>query len=115
MDGGAFTDFLVKLNAGTGFAGHADWRLPTSGGCCGFPTGQPPELESIVDTSRPGCGTGTPCIDPIFDPTAPSDSWSSSTCACSANVAWRVFFGNATVSDIGKTEFVYVRAMRGRP
>jgi len=27
-DGTVFTDFLAKLNAGTGFAGYTDWRLP---------------------------------------------------------------------------------------
>ena len=27
-DGNAYTDFLFNLNAGSGFAGHTDWRLP---------------------------------------------------------------------------------------
>ncbi len=68
-DGGAFTTFLNALNGGAtgvgncvsadgltqsgGFAGHCDWRLPTIG-----------ELQGIIDSSAPGCGTGRPCIDP---------------------------------------------------
>ena len=38
----------VALNA-SGFAGHQDWRVPTSAGCCGLPTGEAAEIESIVD------------------------------------------------------------------
>jgi hypothetical protein len=116
MDGGAFTDFLVELNAGTGFAGHTDWRLPTSGGCCGSPTGQPAELESIVDTSAAGCGTGSPCINATFGPTVASLYWSSSTDAISPYGAWVVNFSNGGVgSGVSKTDGRFVRAVRGGP
>ena len=124
MDGGAFTDFLAKLNAGTGFAGHIDWRLPKSGGRPEFNagTGEPAELESILDFSQGFCGGGSgPCIDPIFGPTAASFYWSSSTAAPALSVAWGVNFGNGGsstfpaggVGTISKPSSIFVRAVRG--
>jgi len=48
FDGLVATLFLSQLNR-TAFAGHTDWRLPTSAGL-GIPTtGNDPELESIAD------------------------------------------------------------------
>src|SRR5262249_42836693 len=93
MDGGAFTDFLAKLNAGTGFAGYTDWRLPKSGGRPEFLAGtaEPAELESIVDFSQGFCGGDSgPCIEPIFGPTAASPYWASSTRLPSLSLAWLV-------------------------
>lgn len=55
-------DWVNQLNA-AGFAGYSDWRVPTSAGCCGYPTGKPAEFESIIDLSS------YPTIDPIFGPT----------------------------------------------
>ena len=60
-DGGAFTVFIAGLNNAT-FAGHRDWRLPTSAN-----SGQAPEVESTVDTNVPDCGSGAPCVPPAFD------------------------------------------------
>jgi hypothetical protein len=53
--------------SGEVFAGFSDWRVPTTD-----------ELMSIVDTGRPSCGSGTPCIDSIFGPTASCKYWSTS-------------------------------------
>ncbi len=53
------TGFFPTLNAGSGFAGHTDWRLPTFD-----------ELQAILLAPYP-CGT-SPCIDPIFGPTIAS-------------------------------------------
>lgn len=86
-DGTVFTSFLAGLNQGApgvgnclsdgtgGFAGHCDWRLPTIA-----------ELQTIVDTTVPGCQSGAPCIDPIFEPIAGGTSayWSATV---SANIA----------------------------
>ena len=68
--GTAFTDFLDKLNgqAGIGFAGHWDWRLPTR-----------EELQGILELSRPECGLGGRCIDPVFGPTQSNFYWSFTT------------------------------------
>jgi hypothetical protein len=87
-DGGAFTDFLAKLNDPvfgeaatpsevTGcFAGHCDWRLPNI-----------VELQTIVDG-----GFGPPSIDPIFGPTASLDYWSASTWTTFPTDAWFTLF-----------------------
>ena len=60
--GTADTVFLPALNAGSGFAGHTDWRLPTAA-----------ELQTILLAPCP-CGM-SPCIDPVFGPTAASVYW----------------------------------------
>src|SRR5262249_39322448 len=69
-------DWISQLNE-TNFAGHANWRAPTSGGNAlldgRHPTGDAAELESILDLTQGSCAGGSgPCIDPIFGPTAPA-------------------------------------------
>ncbi len=112
-DGGAFTTFLGQLNtcvfdsfnpqvANTGFAGHCDWHLPTL-----F------ELRTIIDTNPLGCGSGAPCIAPIFGDTGPGHYWSSSTSASDPMEAYGVNFATGNPSDDGtKTSSSYVRAVR---
>ena len=95
-DGGAFTSFLGALNncvssdgnsVTGGFAGHCDWRLPSI-----------VELQTILLAPFP-CGT-SPCIDPIFGPTAASGYWSSSTFAGLVPAhAWGVNFFNGSVCE----------------
>jgi hypothetical protein len=87
-------DWLAGLNS-TAFAGHSDWRLPTSTGHPLNPTGEPPELESIIDSRR--CSDGCPansfdCIDAAFDPTG-QDYWAASTPAGMPTLAATVVFG----------------------
>jgi len=70
-NGEVFTVFLATLNS-TGFAGHGDWRLPTSGGSSMYPTGQAAQLESLILGAYPDCGDTTvdpvvPCTDPLFN------------------------------------------------
>ena len=64
MDGSAFTVFLSALN-GNGFAGHHDWRLPTSAGN-GPATGQPAEVETIEASTACGPTQGA-CMPAIFN------------------------------------------------
>lgn len=100
-DGTAFTLFLPTLNAGGGFAGHTDWRLPTLG-----------ELQTIKLAPYP-CGT-SPCIDPVFGPTAASDYWSSTTYfIATSGSAWLVDFGNGNVGYGFENFDGSVRAVRG--
>jgi hypothetical protein len=89
-------------NTQAGLAGYSDWRIPNI-----------VELQTIVDWSVPGCGTGPPCIDPIFGATASYLYWSSSTIAVSPFAAWFVHFFNGSVYGDLKANAVHVRAVRG--
>lgn len=140
-DGTAFTVFLAALNA-EGFAGHRDWRLPTSAGREEAPTGDAPELDSLIDLTVPGCGDNIAaedeiCIDPIFltncsfydgNPGCTIDQ-----CSCTPNqyvwsyseafaletpepgtVAWAVWFKLGLKAAFRKwSDDVRVRAVRG--
>lgn len=109
-DGGAFTDFLARVNgtlcatfACPGLGGHSDWRVPTLS-----------ELQTIVDATQGDCGGGSgPCINPIFGPTAAFGYWSSATLAGNPIKALIVHFsfGNSNFED--KTSIGYARAVRG--
>ena len=116
-DGGAFTDFLARLNgeydpsAATGcFAGHCDWQLPKIS-----------ELQTILigpdaaPGQAPTC-SAAPCIDPGFaavgGPTASSYYWSASTLAGNPGNAWYADFAHGNVLDNDKTLDGYVRAGR---
>jgi hypothetical protein len=116
-DGTLFTTFLATLNGGdytspsagqdvsngptVCFANHCDWRIPTIA-----------ELKTIIETSAPGCHSGSACIDPAFGPTQASYYWSSSSWAVDPNDAWFVFFSYGNVSHYLKTTGNYARAVR---
>src|SRR5262249_11881819 len=113
QSGGAFTDFLGRLNGCTlsafedresgtfGFAWACDWRLPSD-----F------ELLSIVDAARCEAGDGSPCIDPIFGPTAATAYWSSFAEYDVRSLAWTVNFATGSVGLTAKTDQAAVRAVR---
>lgn len=112
-DGTAFTDFLYKLNNCTfdgstyagGFAGHCDWRVPAL-----------QELETIIDLTAPGCGSGSPCIPSIFSPTPTgfyNHYWSISTDAGTPYRADVVVFYDGQRGFSSKANSAYVRAVRG--
>lgn len=105
--------FAVKmavLNAGGGFAGHNDWRVPNK-----------KELESILNAE-----VHNPAVSGVFNTgcvpaatvltgscTRSSYHWSSSTYAYDPTRAWRVGFDFGAVGAGFKADALYVRAVRG--
>ncbi len=113
-NGTAYTTFLIDgLNAGAGFAGANDWRLPTLA-----------ELGTILLPEEYPCTT-FPCVAPAFNSSCEpgcaatacsctrSGYWSASTYAPSPINAWGVYFGDGDVYNFDKTFSDYVRAVRG--
>jgi len=109
--GTAFTVMLVQLNAGAGFAGHTDWRLPTR-----------EELQAIVDYAD----ASSPVINAAFD-TSCTSSCTVTTCSCTspdrhwtsdlvavgaAGRAWFVNFGVGDVGDDSRDTDYNARAVR---
>jgi hypothetical protein len=119
-DGTLYTSFLATLNGGVYyspsagqdvssgiisacFANHCDWRIPTAA-----------ELQTIEEKSAPGCGSGSPCIDPAFGPTL-AQYYCSSTSPNGATyeALYGDFYGGGIVDDVkyaGAT--LYARAVR---
>jgi hypothetical protein len=108
----AFGVHLAALNAGTGFAGHTDWRLPNVR-----------ELKAIVDYDFV---TFSPAVSPAFDDacaptcsvstcscTTPGSYWTSTTYAPSPSQAWTVEFGTGFRDPNDKDITNPVRAVRG--
>ena len=78
--------------------GFDDWRLPTK-----------KELSLILDYSRV-----SPAINTTYFPsTNGSYYWTSTTYAFDTTNAWRVGFTMGGVSQIAKTDTLYVRCVRG--
>jgi hypothetical protein len=130
-DGNAYTDFLVNLNAGSGFAGHTDWRLPVISELQSILVGAGVTFVSTnVDPIDPAMGTNptgqatscaaAPCIDPDFaaigGPTGAALYWSASSFATNPGDAWNAGFDNGGVSTsdffFTKTLDTFVRAVR---
>jgi len=116
LNGTAVTIFLAALNAGSGFAGHTDWRLPNL-----------TELESIRNLGNvnpavsaafnASCGassSGNPgCTVTTCSCTSADVHWSSSTYGGPAELAWAISFADGDVDSDFKDSEYYVRAVRG--
>jgi len=115
-------DWLNQINAAS-FAGHSDWQVPTVGR-----DGGTVQLETIVDMSVSGCGSGVPCVPPAFNTGCVAGCMATS-CSCTqaerywsstsivGNLpfpsAWGIFFRTGDVSGIDKASAFFVRAVRG--
>jgi hypothetical protein len=110
FDGTASSEFLAPVNAAA-FAGYNSWRLPWVD-----------ELEGILSALYPGC-TSSPCIDPIFGPTAPTpDYWTFGTDVILRPLTGRDFshafgvgFGDGRSNSGMKWQGGAVRAVRYGP
>lgn len=114
-NGTAFTTFLRDgLNAGAGFAGANDWRVPTFA-----------ELQTILLPEPYQCTT-SPCVDAAFNTgcvatctvltcscTQADGYWSATTNAGNPGEAWDVFFTDGPVYSFFKPFSYYTRAVRG--
>jgi len=112
MDGTMVSTFLTNLNAGGGFAGHTDWRIPNVN-----------ELQSIANYSV----VAALPVDPVFfslcavncmvascSCTFPTPHWSSSTYR-GGDQAWFVDFTDGSVGKDSKSSLHAVRAVRNAP
>jgi len=111
--GSAFTVFLAQLNAGGGFAGHTDWRLPTLAELhalvdYGDPTS--PFVNAVFDTGCNGSCTVTTCSC-----TNPSRYWTNTSHAGIAADAWVVDPGNGEIIRDTKDTDYAARAVRSGP
>jgi hypothetical protein len=114
--------WLNQLNA-AGLGGHSDWRIPSvsrDGGAA--------QLETIADTTAPGCRSGPPCVPALFNTgcspgcsvtgcscTAPDYYWSATTYAADPHGAWGFYFFAGFVDFGNKFDCCYafgVRAVR---
>jgi len=129
-DGDAYLDFLVALNAVSGFAGHTDWRLPVYSELQSILVGPGVTAPAAADPPDPASGTNptgqsttcgsAPCIDPGFaaigGPTASSGHWSSSALIDNGfgpqNRAYYAGFASSVNGIAGKDFSFAVRAVR---
>lgn len=111
--GTAFTVFLSQLNAGGGFAGHTDWRLPTLAelhGLLDYADATSPLVNVAFDT---GCTSS--CSITTCSCTVASRYWSDSSLASTPTDAWIVNPGNGEITwDTKDTDYA-VRAVRTGP
>jgi hypothetical protein len=116
LTGTAATTFLAALNAGGGFAGHTDWRLPNLTELESLRNLQNvnPAVAAAFDINCGANSSGNPgCTITTCSCTTPDIHWSSSTYASTPELAWEVSFGDGTVDADYKDVAYFVRAVRG--
>ena len=105
-DGSLATAYLANLN-GSAYAGHSDWRLPSSAGNGAEPR-QPAEIESILDCSY------TPCLHPLFGP-ARIGYWSSSIDLGDPSTVLTGSLTTGGITPLNRTQEFFARAVRSVP
>lgn len=111
--GTAYTVFLDQLNAGSGFAGHTDWRLPTYAelqGIVDYSDATSPATDVVFDGSCTGTCTVTTCSC-----TLPDLHWTASGSPIDAGTAWFVDFSWGDLGHDSKDTDYAARAVRDAP
>jgi len=103
------TTFLAALNAGAGFAGYTDWRVPNVR-----------ELQAIINFGPPspatygafdaGCSVG--CTVTTCSCTQPYYYWSSTSGELIPSNGWFVNVSNGVAGGSLKTTLYFIRAVR---
>jgi len=116
MNGTMVSTFLATLNAGAGFAGYTDWRIPNAKELQSIVNYEIPYPGPTVDAAFHKPGTCTGCMDvtaATCSCTASDVYWSSTTYRLNPGFAWVVLFDNGDVYADGKDGGFRVRAVRG--
>ncbi len=109
--GTAYTVFLVQLNAGGGFAGHTDWRLPTRAelqGIVDYADASSPVVNAVFDAS---CSAA--CSETTCSCTAPGIHWSSELVTSISGNAWEVDFSDGAAGHDSRDTGYHARGVRG--
>lgn len=116
MDGTISTEFLAALNAGAGFAGHRDWRIPNYKELMSILNLEMAPPSRIVDAAFHQAATCSGCVDvtaATCSCTAFDLYWAATTYAPYPSRAWLVSFDSGYVIATEKDFDVSVRAVRG--
>jgi hypothetical protein len=110
MDGTITTTFLAALNAGDGFAGHTDWRIPNQNELLSLVNYENvnPSVDAAFNTSCAASCTLLTCSC-----TKSSYYWSSTTYRGFPDFAWGAGFYDGYDYANVKSDYSYVRAVRG--
>ena len=108
--GTAFTAFLAQLNAGGGFAGHTDWRLPTLEelqGLVDYADATAPAVFASFDTGCSGACDAVACSC-----TSSERTWTNDLLPSIVGNAWTVeFLDGSVINDTRDTDYS-ARAVR---
>lgn len=89
---------LNNVNAGNGYAGKTNWRLP--------------HVQELATLNL--LAGGSLAIDTIYFPNTPNgDYWTSTPYAPDTNQSWRVYTGVGISNNSAKTTLLYVRCVAG--
>jgi hypothetical protein len=105
-----YTVMLAQLNAGGGFAGHTDWRLPTLAelhSLLDYADASSPVTNAAFDTGCDSSCTGIACSC-----TAADLYWTNDLVTSIAGNAWLADFSDGSVLNDSRDTDYHARAVR---